>query len=552
MFIALKPQSIGYIKKAFIAALSFIVVGCSTPPEPIGSLPLLTKSQLLELPNAQVVVTFPEVNPSSRFYVNNRGTFKAYKGRGQLLIQNRNAQSADIYINNQKLDVNQLSSNTLYNYSLVKNTHNGVNTFKVENILPVGASLTLRFAFPTLNDKPIKHVDFSEVDALIKRDVKAGFPGAVLAVVKNGELIKLTAYGDAKQYQQSDLMLLRPEPMQTNTLFDLASNTKIFATNLALMKLVSEGLLNINKPVQSYLSEYKGEGRSQRTIKDLLTHSAGYPPVFDFHRKDGRYGEAFYSQNSKTTKQLLLTSVPFSSKSSGQHVYSDIDYMILGVLIERITGQPLDEYLEQQVYAPLKLTNTLFNPLKKGFKRNQFAATELSGNTRDGRIKFDNIRTGVLQGQVHDERAYYSLDGVAGHAGLFSNAHDLAVLCQLLLNNGGYGDQQLFSASALAQFLTPQSSDETYGLGFRLAGNNQTRRWHFGPYASAQAYGHTGWTGTVTVIDPAYDLAIVLLTNARHSAIKGSQKRYEFTGKQFETAQYGSVVSLIYEALLNQ
>ena len=204
------------------------------------------------------------------------------------------------------------------------------------------------------------------------------------------------------------------------------------------------------------------------------------------------------------------------------------------------------------MYAPLKLTNTLFNPLKKGFKPQQFAATELSGNTRDGRIKFDNVRTSVLQGQVHDERAYYSLDGVAGHAGLFSNAHDLAVLCQLLLNNGGYGDQQLFSASALAQFLTPQSSDETYGLGFRLAGNNQARRWHFGPYASAQAYGHTGWTGTVTVIDPAYDLAIVLLTNARHSAIKGSQKRYEFTGKQFETAQYGSVVSLIYEALLNQ
>ncbi|GAA68085.1 penicillin binding protein PBP4B [Pseudoalteromonas sp. BSi20429] len=551
MFIAFKKKC-GYIKKAFVVILSFIIVGCSTPSEPISSVLPLTKSQLVELPNAQVVVTFPEVNPSSRFYVNNRGTFKAYKGRGQLLIQNHDAQSADIYINNQKLDVSQLSANTLYNYSLAKNTHNGVNTFKVENIFPVGASLTLRFAFPTLSDESKKHIDFSEVDTLIERDVKAGFPGAVLAVVKNGELIKLTAYGDAKQYQQSDLMLLRPEPMQTNTLFDLASNTKIFATNFALMKLVSEGLLNINKPVQSYLSEYKGEGRAKRTVKDLLTHSSGYPPVFDFHRKDGSYGDAFYSQNSKTTKQLLLTSVPFSSKSSGQHVYSDIDYMILGVLIERITGQPLDEYLEQQVYAPLKLTNTLFNPLKKGFKPEQFAATELSGNTRDGRIKFDNVRTTVLQGQVHDERAYYSLDGVAGHAGLFSNAHDLAVLCQLLLNNGGYGDQQLFSASALAQFLTPQSSDETYGLGFRLAGNNQARRWHFGPYASAQAYGHTGWTGTVTVIDPAYDLAIVLLTNARHSAIKGSLKRYEFTGKQFETAQYGSVVSLIYEALLNQ
>ncbi|MBB1447993.1 serine hydrolase, partial [Pseudoalteromonas sp. SG41-6] len=281
MFIALKNQRCGYIKTAFIVALSFIAVGCTTPLEPISSLPTLTKSQLVEMPNAQVVVTFPEVNPSSRFYVNNRGTFKAYKGRGQLLIQNHNAQSADIYINNQKIDVNQLSANTLYNYSLAKNTHNGVNTFKVENILPAGASLTLRFAFPTLSDEPKKNIDFTEVDTLIKRDVKAGFPGAVLAVIKNGELIKLTAYGDAKQYQQSDLMLLRPEPMQINTLFDLASNTKIFATNFALMKLVSEELLNINKPVQSYLSEYTGEGRVQRIVKDLLTHSAGYPPVFD-------------------------------------------------------------------------------------------------------------------------------------------------------------------------------------------------------------------------------------------------------------------------------
>lgn len=553
MYLYLKNKNYYSIKKLLIVALSFMLGACSSSVEPLEPKALLTQSKLVELPNAQVIVTFPEPNPSSRKYVNNRGTFKAYKGHGQLLIQNHSAKSADIYINNQLLNIKQLlGANTVYQYSLAKLTHNGVNTFKVANIQPAGASLTLRFAFPTLNKASHQQANFSEVDALIERDIKAGFPGAVLAVVKNGELIKLTAYGDAKQYQQNDLMLLRPEPMQTDTLFDLASNTKIFATNFALMKLVSEGLLNINKPVQLYLPEYQGDGREQRRVKDLLTHSAGYPPVFDFHRKDSSNGDVFYSQNSHTTKKLLLTSVPLSAKSLGQHVYSDIDYMILGVLVERITGLSLDDYLEQQVYAPLKLHNTVFNPLKKGFNAQQFAATELGGNTRDGRIKFDNIRTHVLQGQVHDERAYYSLGGVAGHAGLFSNAPDLAILCQLLLNNGGYGDKQLFSASALAQFLTPQSSDETYGLGFRLAGNNQARRWHFGPYASAQAYGHTGWTGTVTVIDPVYDLAIVLLTNARHTPITGSQKSYQFSGKNYETAQYGSVVSLIYEALLNQ
>ena len=537
---------------ALTIALCFIITGCSGASSAIKSQRPFIPNQIQSLANAQVIATFPESNPSSREYVNNRGTFKAYKGRGQLLLQNESALSADIYINNKKLALDTLQKNTEYAFNLGQYTHNGVNTFKVDNIQPADGSLTLRFAFATLNSSAAKTIDFSAVDKLIEKDVSAGFPGAVLAIVKAGKILKLTAYGDAKQYQQNDLMLLRPEPMQTNTLFDLASNTKIFATNFALMKLVSEGQLNINNRVSDYLTEYQGDGRELRQVKDLLTHKAGYPPVFDFHRKDTRYGEAFFSQASDTTKQLLLTSVPLASEPSAQHVYSDIDYMILGVLIERISGQPLDEYLEQHIYAPLKLNNTLFNPLKKGFNRQQFAATELSGNTRDGRIHFDNIRTNVLQGQVHDERAFYSLDGVAGHAGLFSNAPDLAVLCQVLLNKGGYGDKQIFNASSLAQFLTPQSTDETYGLGFRLAGNNQARRWHFGPYASPQAYGHTGWTGTVTVIDPAYDLAIVLLTNARHSPIKGSEKRYQFVGKNYETAQYGSIVSLIYEALLNQ
>lgn len=538
--------------KVVVLLLSIMIAGCSRSTA-IKSQRPYEPSQVQTFANAQVIATFPEQNPSNREYVNNRGTFKAYQGRGQLLLQNKNALSADIYINNKKLLLNELLlANTEYNFNLGQYTHNGVNTFKVENIQPAGGSLTLRFAFATLENSATKEIDFSQVDTLIENDIKAGFPGAVLAVVKAGKVLKLTAYGDAKRYQQGDLMLLRPEPMHTNTLFDLASNTKIFATNFALMKLVSEGRLNINHTVHSYLKEYQGGDREHRQVKDLLTHKAGYPPVFDFHRKDTAYGDAFFSQASDTTKQLLLTSVPLASEPSRQHVYSDIDYMILGVLIERISGQPLDEYLEQHIYAPLKLSNTVFNPLKKGFNPRQFAATELNGNTRDGRVYFDNIRTHVLQGQVHDERAFYSLDGVAGHAGLFSNAPDLAILCQVLLNKGGYGNTQIFNASSLAQFLTPQSSDETYGLGFRLAGNNQARRWHFGPYASPQAYGHTGWTGTVTVIDPAYDLAIILLTNARHTPIKGSEKRYQFVGKTYETAQYGSVVSLVYEALLNQ
>lgn len=503
------------------------------------------------LNSAQVVARIPDNNPSSRVLVNDRGTFKAYKGRGKLVIENNNASSADIYINGEKINIaNPLVANQQYKYSLAKRTRNGNNTFKVDNVFPEGASLTLRFAYPTLADKSNNNASFSEVDALINDEVKQGFPGAVLAVIKDGELIKLSHYGDAKKYNADGSLLANPEKMHANTLFDIASNSKMFATNFALMKLASEGKLDVEKPLFYYLPEFRGSEREQRLVKDLLTHSAGYPAVVDFHRKDNKFGERFFSQNSLRTKNLLLTGVPFVAGRNVKHLYSDIDYMLLGVLVERITGQSLDNYVEGQIYQPLGLTHTLYNPLQKGYRKSQIAATELQGNTRGGRIEFENIRIDVLQGQVHDEKAFYALGGVAGHAGLFSTGEDLSVLAQLLLNRGGYGDKQMFTPQVLEQFIAPQASDESYGLGWRRAGNGALK-WHFGPYASAQAYGHTGWTGTVTVIDPVYDLAIVLLTNARHTPIEGSEKHYQFVGKKFETGKYGSIISLIYEAILN-
>jgi N-acetylmuramoyl-L-alanine amidase len=338
--------------------------------------------------------------------------------------------------------------------------------------------------------------------------------------------------------------------MQNDTLFDIASNSKMFATNFALMKLASEGKLDVEKPLFYYLPEFRGSGREQRLVKDLLTHSAGYPAVVDFHRKDNKFGERFFSQNSLRTKNLLLTGVPFVAGRNVKHLYSDIDYMLLGVLVERISGMALDTYVESQIYQPLGLTHTVYNPLQKGFLSSQIAATEINGNTRGGRIEFENIRTDVLQGEVHDEKAFYALGGVAGHAGLFSTAGDLSVLMQVLLNGGGYDNKQIFTPQVLEQFTNSQASDETYGLGWRRAGH-QARKWHFGPYASPRAFGHTGWTGTVTVIDPEYDLAIVLLTNARHTPIEGSQENYQFVGKRFETGKYGSIISLIYESILN-
>ncbi len=501
--------------------------------------------------NGQIEQSFPQQSRSSRELVNDRAIFKSYKGRGEIVIDNQDATSADIYINGEKINIAEpLQAYNTYQYSLKKRTKNGDNTFRVDNVLPEGASLNIAIAYPSLKDESVKHQQsFTKVDALINKDVEQGFPGAVLVVVKEGEIIKNSAYGYGRKFTDTGELLSSPVKMSTTTVFDIASNTKMFATNFALMKLVSEGKLDVSKPISHYLPTYRGAGRDLRTVKDILTHSAGYAPEVKFFTKENRLGSAFFSQDAKRTKELILTKVPFAIGRNTKRMYSDTDYILLGMIVEKVTGMALDKYVEYDIYHQLGLRNTVFNPLHKGFRKNKFAATEIHGTTRGNRIDFDNVRTYVLQGEVHDEKAYHSLVGVSGHAGLFSTGKELAVLAQVLLNHGGYGDKQLFSGKVIDQFIKPDDGNGSYGLGWRRA-NNGDRKWHFGPYASASAFGHTGWTGTVTVIDPEHDLAIILLTNALHSEIEGDDKDYEFKGKQFKTGKYGSVISLVYEAVL--
>ncbi|GGZ70155.1 penicillin binding protein PBP4B [Paraglaciecola chathamensis] len=503
--------------------------------------------------HGQVDEVFPMQQRSTRQLVNDRKRFKAYQGRGQIQLTSQGAAQADIHVNGQKLNITQpFAPDESYEYSLKRRTRDGMNTLRVDNILPQGSELKVTIPSPVLVDNSASYQNrFKQVDDLIEQDVKNGFPGAVLLVMQNGEIIKRSAYGDARKYADGGELLPSPQKMRTDTLFDIASNTKMFATNLALMKLVSEGKLDVNAPIEQYMPDYQGGGRDTRLVRDLLTHTAGYAPQVRFFTPDNGVSKSLYSQNPQRTDQLLLNRVPFAMGRNVKAVYSDTDYMLLGMLVERLTGMGLDAYVEHQIYQPLGLTNTLFNPLLKGRAKAEFAATEIQGNSRGGRVSFDNMREYVLQGEVHDEKAFYSLGGVAGHAGLFSTVDDLAVLGQLLLNGGGYGQTQIFDEAVLQQFIKPEERDDSYGLGWRRAGHGQSK-WHFGPYASAQAYGHTGWTGTVSVIDPKYDLAIFLLTNARHSKVQEDDSGHvEFAGKTFETGKYGSVISLVYEAVLN-
>ncbi|MEN9945624.1 MAG: hypothetical protein RLZZ293_10 [Pseudomonadota bacterium] len=400
----------------------------------------------------------------------------------------------------------------------------------------------------TINPQVLK-----QIDQQINHDIESGLSGAALLIIKDGRIVKSTVYGYSLRYNSDNTLSKEPQPLQCNSLFDLASNSKMYATNYAIMQLVSQGKLNLDRPIHDYIPEYQGcdssgECRESRLVRDLLTHSAGYMPDPQFFNPAtiSQYGNNLYSQNRNLTESIILTRLPFVAPRGGKPNYSDVDFMLLGILVEHITQQRLDQYLIKNIYQPLGLRNTLYNPLANGVNISQCAATEINGNTRGETINFPNIRHNILQCQVHDEKAWYSMGGIAGHAGLFSNLADMAILIDSALNNGQYGKVRLWSESVEQEFIAPSASNDTYGLGWRRAGSSPAHYSPFGHYASSRAFGHTGWTGTLTLIDPEYNLAIVLLTNKKHSPyIHGA-----FIADSLATSQYATIVDLIYQSFL--
>ncbi len=507
-----------------------------------------TLASSLNRPGGQTDALFPAANPTSRVLARDREIFKGYRGRGSLYIENKGASSASVYVNGQPVDITAALERPDGSASIdiSRYTADGVNTLKVLQVAPAGAQLRVRIPYPELiRDEPaavgLSAEKLAAVDRLLQQEVADGFPGAVLLIAKNGRIIKHTAYGYRQKYD-GRRVLSHPPPMTVDTLFDLASNTKMFAVNLALKKLVSEGRLRIDDPVSKYLTDFRGSGWEAITIRQVITHSAGFAPETRFFDPKQQQN-GLYSRDRATTRSLLAK-IPLAYQPGTETVYSDTDYILLGFIIEAVSGQPLDRYVEQEIYQPLGLHHILYNPLAKGFQPDRFAATERQGNSRDGRIDFPGIRRNTLLGEVHDEKAFYSLDGVSGHAGLFSQAYDLAVLGQTLLNGGGYGEYRLCDFATLQQFTKPSDQVMHYGLGW-----DKNNVWEFGPYASEQTIGHTGWTGTLTAIDPRHDLVVILLTNKIHAPVtKDNPDR--FITADFETGKYGSVMALIYEAFL--
>lgn len=494
--------------------------------------------------------------------------FYGFRQAGYIWINSNNPKKFNIYINGHQLNISRTKHSKWTKVQIGKYTKDGNNSLQVTSDKYIGShdSIDVKVPYPILVDKTAKYKNndsFKTMDKLINAEIKAGYPSAQVVVVHNGQIIKRSAYGRVNSYTQKGKRITNSPRVTNNTLYDLASNTKMWATNMAIQKLVSEKKLNIDAKIKSIFPKFKDKdtdkikGKTNLTVKDILRHQAGFPADPEYYNNNynpqnpsvpKKNANPVYTQNRNQILNKIIDT-PLQYKPGTKSIYSDVDYMLLGLIIEKVTGEREDAYVENSIYKPLGLTHILYNPLQKGFKKNQIAATELDGNTFNGALIFNNVRRYTLQGEVHDAKAYHNMNGVSGHAGLFSNASDLAVLAQAVINRGGYGNHEIFDENTLDEFIKPKSlTYPTFGLGWRREASGWYS-WAFSNLSDASTVGHTGWTGTLTVVNPHDNTAIIVLTNERNTPIIG--KGTNFAGGHFLLSKYGDIAGLAYAAIHN-
>jgi uncharacterized protein YbbC (DUF1343 family)/CubicO group peptidase (beta-lactamase class C family) len=322
----------------------------------------------------------------------------------------------------------------------------------------------------------------ADLDAVINQAVREDkIPGAVVIVGHNGEVVYRKAYGNRA-------LVPAKEPMTVDTIFDIASLTKIVGTTSAIMKLVEQGKVHIDDPVTNYLPEFQG-GKSAITVRDLMTHYSGLRPDLELDPAWSGY---------ETGIRRALADKP-AGPPEASFVYSDINFILTGEIVHRVSGLPENDYVKQILFNPLGMADTGYLPAPS--LRPRIAPTEMQ---KDGTI---------LRGVVHDPTAR-DMGGVAGHAGIFSTADDLAKFCQMILD-GGDG---LFSPATIAKFTSPASPPNlkaVRGLGWDIDSPYSGPRGDLFPVGS---FGHTGFTGTSMWIDPASRTYVILMSNSVHPA----------------------------------
>lgn len=313
-------------------------------------------------------------------------------------------------------------------------------------------------------------------------------PGATVAIARRGRLVVLRGYG------HSDWAPNAPRATDS-TMYDMASLTKVVATTTAAMILEDEGKLDIDRTVASYLPQYDVPDKRAITLRMLLTHASGIKSNFPLW-KDAKGREQYFAG---------MVTFPLVRAPGSAVEYTDWNMVLMQFVIEKITGQTLDQFVQARVFGPLGLRDTQYNP--PASLKPRIAPTET-----------EDFRGGQVWGIVHDETAW-ALGGVSGNAGLFSSARDLAVFVQMLLNGGSYGGVQLIKPSTVARWTARQRADASRALGWDTPSANSSA----GRFFSFRSFGHTGFTGTSIWADPEKELFVVLLTN-RVNPTRDNQK----------------------------
>ena len=407
----------------------------------------------------------------------------------------------------------------------------------------VASAQTLPFSPPDslgFDGRKLLAIDSICRDAIAKQAA----PGCVVLVVRNGKI----AYEKAFGFLSYD----KTEPVYPETLYDLASVTKLCATTMGVMKLYDEGKLDLQKTLGDYLPWVKGSNKESLKISDILLHQAGLKAFIPFYQetidksKEGLPLANIYNSKLSGAYQVRVAENLYMKKSwtdtlykrilqsdlgiMGKYVYSDNDFIFMGKIVEAISGMPLDQYVRQTFYEPLGMATTTFKP-REYFPVSRIAPTEQE-------LIF---RRQLLRGDVHDPGAAM-FGEVSGHAGLFSDAYDLAVLEQMLLNGGSLNGKQYLKKETIDYFTAYHSDSSRRGYGFdKPEKDNLTRK---DPYpclsVSPEAFGHTGFTGTCVWVDPKYNLIYIFLSNRVNPT--GSNKLGELSVR-------GNIMENIYKAM---
>jgi CubicO group peptidase (beta-lactamase class C family) len=319
------------------------------------------------------------------------------------------------------------------------------------------------------------------------------YPGAVVLAGHNGTIVQHSASGYALRYADDTPTELPQDqwiPMRNDTIFDLASMSKLFTTIVALQE-VERGKINLDATAASYLPGFEQNGKGTITLRQLLTHVSGLRPDLPFYNYTGR-----------AAQEQALYAEKLQNPVGTAYVYSDLNLITMQFVLEKVTGKTLDVLVRDGITKPLGLKDTGYNP--PASKKPRIAATEYE------HTPYAALNRGLVWGEVHDENSY-ALGGVAGHAGVFSTAHDIATLAQMILDGGRYGHTRVLRESSVRQIFTNYNQNfpsNSHGIGFEL-----NQRFYMGALSSPVTAGHTGYTGTDIVIDPLSRSFSILLTN---------------------------------------